>query len=193
MRKNVYKGERGYLRSRKIKLGIGSLFGFFLIILIFFIGYMIFDTAKNYVTILAVLVVLPTAKIFVQYLMVSWKCNASKEEYDEIAALCSPLKLYCELMITAQEKSFEILYLLIGRDDSIIAYTANPKSDADKFEKGVTNFLNYYEFDSKVKLFNDLGQFKKRAKQLAARNQELNDEQREHIAYVFEKLSIMSV
>lgn len=85
------------------------------------------------------------------------------------------------------------MYLLIGSDDSIIAYTANPKSEPDKFEKGVTNFLNYYEFDSKVKLFTDLGQFKKRVKQITARNQELTDEQRERISLIFEKIAIMSV
>ncbi|MCM1308581.1 MAG: hypothetical protein NC223_08285 [Butyrivibrio sp.] len=193
MRKNIQKGERGYLRSRKIRLGIGSLCGFLLMVLIYLTGYLIYGTVKNYVTILAVLVILPTAKIFVQYLLLPWKCRAPEEEYKELAALCLPLKLYCELLITAQEKSFEIMYLLIGGDESIIAYTANPKSESGRFEKGVTNFLNYYEFDSKVKLFTDLGQFKKRAKQLAARSAELTDEQREHISTVFEKISIMSV
>lgn len=193
MRKYIAKGERGYMRSRKIKLGVGSLCGFLLMAFIYLTGYLIFDTAKNYVTILAVLVILPTAKIFVQYLMIPWKCRAPEEEYMELAALCAPLKLYCELMITAQEKGFEILYLLIAPDDSIIAYTADSRAGTDRFEKGVTNFLNYYEFDSKVKLFADMGQFKKRAKQLAAKNQELTEEQREHTAYVFEKISIMSV
>lgn len=193
MRKYISKGERGYLRSRKIKLGIGSLCGFMLMALIYLTGFLIYGTAKNYITVLAVLVILPTAKIFVQYLLLPWKCNAPEAEYNELSALCLPLKLYCELMITAQEKSFEILYLLIGSDGSIIAYTANQKSETGKFEKGVTNFLNYYEFDSKVKLFTDLGQFKKRAKQLAAGNQELSEEQREHISTVFEKISIMSV
>ncbi len=181
MRKYISKGERGYLRSRKIKLGVGSLCGFLLMALIYLTGFLIYGTAKNYITILAVLVILPTAKIFVQYLLLPWKCNAPEEEYKELCALCAPLKLYCELMVTAQEKSFEIMYLLIGSDDSIIAYTANPKSEPDKFEKGVT------------KLFTDLGQFKKRVKQITARNQELTDEQRERISLIFEKIAIMSV
>ncbi len=193
MLKYIPKGERGYMRSRKLKLGIGSMCGFLLMVLIYFIGYLIFDTGKNYVTILAVLVILPTAKIFVQYLLVPWKCRAPEQEYTELSQICSPLKLYCELMITAQEKGHEIMYLLIDRNDNIIAYTASPKADTEKFEKGVTNFLNYYELDSKVKLFTNLGQFKKRAKQLAAQNKELTEEQREHISFVFKKISIMSV
>ena len=187
------KGQRGYLRRRKIKLGIGSLTGFLIMILIYFIGYLLFDTAKNYVTILAVLIVLPTAKIFIQYLMIPWKCRATDEEYDEAEKNAAPLKVYGDLLITAQEKSFAISFLVIDKDDNIIAYTADDKAEPEKFEKGVTNFLNYYEFDTKVKLFKDAGQFNKRAKQLAARNSELTDDQKEHIELVFEKLSIMSV
>ncbi len=191
--KKIQKGQRGYMRSRKIKLGIGCLAGFLLMFVIYFTGYIIFDTSKNYVTILAVLVILPTAKLFVQYLMIPWSCKVSDEAYDQVLRNVSPLNLYEDLLITAQEKAFAINFLVIDKDDNIVAYTADEKAQPERFEKGVTNFLNYYEFDSKVKLFKDLGQFNKRVKQLAARNTGLTDEQKEHIRLVFEKVSIMSV
>ena len=63
----------------------------------------------------------------------------------------------------------------------------------EKFEKGVINFLNYYDYNAKVKLFKDASQFNKRVRQLAARNTELTDEEMEHIDTVFEKVSIMSI
>lgn len=191
--KKAIKGQRGYMHARKIKLGIGTLAGFLMMILIYFIGYLIFNTGKNYVTILAVLVILPTAKIFVQYLMIPWSCKVSDDEYNKAEESAAPLKVYFDLLITAQEKCFAINFLLIDKDENIIAYTADAKAEPEKFEKGVTNFLNYYDFNAKVKLFKDSSQFNKRAKQLAERNHELTNEQNEHIELVFEKISIMSI
>lgn len=191
--KYIDKGERGYMKYRKLKLGIGSLAGFLLVAVIYFIGYFIFGTPKNYVTILAVIVVLPTVKIFVQYLMLPWHCNADKAEYERISREVLPLKLYCELLITAKEKNFEILYMLIDRNDNIIAYTNKAKVECDVFETGVTNFLNYYDFNAKVKLYTDQKQFEKRAKQLSNANFGLSEAEKEHISYVFSKISIMSI
>ena len=192
--KKIYKGQPGYMRSRKLKLGFASLSGFLLMAIIFIIGYAIYQTPKNYFTIPAVIVVLPTAKVFVQYLMVSWKNNVVPEEFEALSKKVNPLPLYCELVITAMEKSFEILYLLIDKDENIIAYTQKQeKIDTDKFEKGVTNFLNYYDYDARVKLYTDLKQFEKKAVYLAGRNSELSEEQLEHVQTVFEKISIMSI
>lgn len=191
--KKIYKGNPGYLKSRKIKLLIGTLAGILLIVAIYATGYIIFETPKNYVTILAVLAVLPVAKILIQYLMVPWKNNVDPAEYEELRRSIEPLPLYCEFMITAQEKRFPVLYLVIDKNENIIAYTKNEKADCQAFEKGVVNFLNYYDFDTKVKLYTDLKQFTKKAKQLAGQNAEITEEQKEHILYIYEKISIMSV
>lgn len=191
--KKIYKGNPGYLKSRKIKLGIGVCAGILLIVAIYAAGYIIFDTPKNYVTILAVLAVLPVAKILIQYLMVPWKNNADISEYEQLKKDIEPLPLYCEFMITAQEKRFPILYLVIDKNENIIAYTKNEKADCQAFEKGVVNFLNYYDLNSKVKLYTDLKQFTKKAVQLARQNAEITDSQKEHILYIYEKISIMSV
>lgn len=187
------KGQPGYIRARKIKLGTGTVSGMLLIVLIYFIGYVIFDTGKNLITVLAVLAVLPVAKFFVQYLLLPWGVRADEKQYEELIKTAAPLKPYCELMVTAQEKSFAIIYMVIDKDENIVAYTTQKNVEPDRFEKGVVNFLNYYDFDAKVKLFTDYRQFEKRVKQLAAKNADITDEQREHIAVVFEKISIMSV
>lgn len=191
--KTVYKGQPGYTRYRKKRLLTATITGFLMVVIIFAAGYMIFQTPKNYVTVFAILAVLPTVKIFVQYIMVPWKNNASLEVYKRLSETASPLHMYCELIITAQEKTFEVLYLLVDKNENIIAYTENMKSDEEKFEKGITNFLNYYNFDAKVKLYKDFNQFEKKVKTLSSVNKALTPEQQEHIEQVFEKLSIMSI
>ncbi|MGN0374350.1 MAG: hypothetical protein ACI4EN_02530 [Butyrivibrio sp.] len=191
--KKCYKGQAGYFKYRKIKLGLITLTGFLLVLGIYLTGYLIYGTGKNYVTILSVVAVLPTAKFLVQYLMFPWKGFVDMEEYEALKVKCEPLNLYSELLITASEKRFQITYLLIDKDDNIAAYTPDEKADTDAFEKGVTNFLNYYDFNSKVKLYKDIKTYEKRCSQLAAKNKELTDGQHEHIETVFEKISIMSI
>lgn len=191
--KKCNKGEVGYFKYKKIQLGMVSLTGLILILGIYLTGYLIWGTPKNYVTILAILVVLPTMKFLVQYLLFPWKNFVVQKDYDELNNKCKPLKLYSELMITASEKRYQISYLLIDKDDNIIAYTPDEKADTMAFEKGVTNFLNYYDFNSKVKLYTDLKSYTKRCTELSIRNRDITMEEQEHILYVYEKISIMSI
>ena len=59
------------------------------------------------------------------------------------------------MIMTAKEKCFAINMLVIDKDENIVAYTCDDKAVPEKFEKGVTNFLNYYDYNAKVKLFKD--------------------------------------
>lgn len=193
MNKIILKGEPGYNKNRKKKLMWGSIVGFLLMFLLFISGYLIYGTAKNLITIGAVIVVLPTTKIYVQYLMLSWKNNADPEFLGKIKLENPNLKIVCELQVTGSEKNFEIMYLAISKNNDIVAYTANPKTDLYKFEKAVTNFLNYYNWDTKVKLYGDIEGFGTHLKELSAESGEVNPEEKEHMETVFEKLSIMSI
>lgn len=74
MKKNkVFKGQPGYFLSRKKKLLMGSLAGFLMMFLFFVTGFIIYGTPKNLFSVLAVITVLPTTKIYVQYMMLPWK------------------------------------------------------------------------------------------------------------------------
>ena len=193
MKNYIFKGEPGYLLRRKKKLLMGCLAGFMLILGFFIAGYLIYGTAKNILSIPAVLIVLPTAKIFVQYMLIPWKCNADRDEYKRLSEICKPLKLYCELVVTGSEKSFELLYVYIDKDENIIVYSKQEKAKEELFEKAVVNFLNYYNFDAKVSMYKDFDKFEERLRELAASNASVTEEEKEHAALVFEKFSIMSI
>ena len=193
MKKIILKGNPGYNLHRKKKLMWGSIAGFLLMFLLFITGYYIYGTPKNLITVGAVIVVLPTTKIYVQYLMLSWKNNADAEFYEKIKTECPNMKISCELQMTGSEKNFEIVYLAISSANDIIAYTTNEKTEPAKFEKAVTNFLNYYNWDTKVKLYMNLDEFKARLYELSSQVDELSEEQKEHMETVFEKISIMSI
>ena len=193
MRNKVFKGEVGYFRYRKKRLLIATISGFLLMFLFFFTGYLIYATARNLITILAVLVVLPTAKIYVQYMMLPWKNSGDKAFFDNIKEKYPCLDIYGEMLITGSEKRFEITYLAIDKNDNIVAFSMNQNSDEGLFKKAVVNFLNYYNFDAKVSLCTDISTFEKKLKKLSEDRQMPTEEQREHMELVFEKISIMSI
>ena len=189
----INKGQPGYYRNRKKKFGLICLVGFLLVFGIYFAGYWVTGTNKNLMTVLAMIIFLPTAKFLIDYFMIPWKSFVSNEDFSEVEKACEPLPLYAELVITASEKRYNIAYLLVDKDENIIAYTKDEKADKETFKKGVTNFLNYYNFDSKVQLFNDYDEFINRCKELSEANKEITDEDDEHIALVLSKISIMSI
>lgn len=162
MKKNkVFKGQPGYFLSRKKKLLTGSLAGFLMMFLFFVTGFIIYGTPKNLFSVLAVITVLPTTKIYVQYMMLPWKNNADREYLEKIKAEYPDVDFYAELLMTGLDKRYEITYLAIDKDENITAYSGNPKSEKELFSKAVVNFLNYYNFDAKVKLFTDIREFEK--------------------------------
>lgn len=189
----INKGQPGYYKNRKIKFGILCLAGFLLVFSIYFAGYWIAGTNKNLLTVLAMIIFIPTAKFLIDYFMIPWKSFVRPEEYTEVEKICEPLPVYAELVITASEKRYSISYLLVDKDDNIVAYTTDGKADKEGFKKGVTNFLNYYNFDSKVELYSDYEAYISRCKEISALNLELTDKDDEHIALVLSKISIMSI
>lgn len=193
MNTTYIKGQPGYCLHHKKVYGLISLIGFLAVITIFTVSYIILGTARNYFNIASVIILLPTAKFFVQYSMIPWKLKVDDQKYLNLKQTMGAIPTYCELLITGSEKRFEIMYLVIGPDDEVLAYSANQKEDVSAFQKAVVNFLNYYNFDAKAKLIHNEEQFFEECQNLAVNHPELTVEQIDHIQLVFEKISIMSI
>ena len=189
----ISKGQPGYYRNRKKQFGLLCLLGFLLVLGIYFTGYWIAGTNKNTLTILAIIIFIPTAKFLVDYFMIPWKSFVSQEDFDKVQKECEPLPVYAELVITASEKRFNVAYLLVDKDENIIAYTKDEKADKEAFRKGVVNFLNYYNFNAKPELYTDYEAFMEKCKTLAANNVDITEEEDNHMVVVIEKISIMSI
>ena len=187
------KGMPGYYKNRKIKFGIFCLIGFLLVFGVYFAGYWITGTNKNLLTVLAMIIFIPTAKFLIDYFMIPWKSFVGNEEFAAVSKECEPLPVYAELVITASEKRYNISFVVVDKDENIVAYTKDEKADKEAFKKGVKNFLNYYDFDAKTELYSDYEAFMAKCRELASNNSSVTDEDDEHIALVLSKLSIMSI
>ena len=192
-KKTNVKGQPGYLLHHKKIYGLWSLIGFLLVLAVFTVSYIIYQDARNYFNILSVLILLPTVKIYVQYSMLPWKNQIDPEQYASLKNTLGTIPVYCELLMTGSEKRFEILYLVIGPGEEILAFSKDLKSDPALFQKSVYQFLNYYNYDAKVTLYHDYEAYQKAVEALAAQYPTLSDEELNHIATVFEKVSIMSI
>ena len=65
--KKVEKGEFGYLAYKKSRNMIKTIIAFAVVLVIFIIGFIIWKSKNNYLTMLAVVLVLPAAKFAVSY------------------------------------------------------------------------------------------------------------------------------
>ncbi len=200
--KQVEKGKLGYLKYRRTTYGLYSLVGFVIMFCFMMMSIMMYASLKAWPTIVGIIAILPTAKFFVQYLMIPKKSLITSEELKELNDLAHPGKIYADLFITASEKGYHIPCVYIDDAENIIAYTPDLKADKDKFRSGVTNFLNYYNYSAVVTLVNDIDalkskiEFVKLGKQSGATgdgSDSSSGTDGKHANEVFEKLSIMCI
>lgn len=191
--KTVPKGTPGYFKNRKLKTGIAMVSGYLLVLLLFFSGIIIFADRGNLLTVIAIVMMLPTGKMTVHFLMYPQKGHADAAEFDELCKTGSKLTLLADILVTPEKKSIELTYIAIDKAHLLI-YCTDKKLDTTYHGKYIKDFLKHSDITIDVSFYTELGKFKKR---LAAVNSSAPDEytaeekQRiEDIAYNIKILSI---
>ena len=191
--KNVPKGAPGYLRNRKIKTGVAMVSGYMLVLLLFFIGIIIFADRGNLLTVAAILMMLPTGKMTVNFLMYPRKGQADTSEYDEMCRDNKRLTILSDILITPEKKSIELPYVAIDKAH-ILIYCADKKLDTAYHGKYIKDFLKRSDITTDVNFYTDLNKFKKRltAVNTSAPSEYTEEEQKriDDIAYNIKILSI---
>lgn len=101
--KNVPKGTPGYFKNRKIKTGMAMVSGYLLVLLLFFTGIITFADRGNLFTVAAIVMMLPTGKMTVNFLMYPRKGQADMAEFDEMCKSCDKLTFLAD-MLTLRKK-----------------------------------------------------------------------------------------
>lgn len=191
--KNVPKGAPGYFKNRKIKTGIAMVSGYMLVLLLFFSGIFIFADRGNLLTVIAIVMMLPTGKMTVNFLMYPRKGKADATEYNEMCTDYDKLTILADILITPEKKSIEFTYTAIDKAH-IVIYCTDKKLDTAYHGKYIKDFLKHSDITADVSFYTDLNKFKKR---LAAINSaapdsytEEENKRIEEIAYNFKILSI---
>lgn len=156
----IQRGSYGYIKNCKRKKIITMAVLMIAAAIIFTIGLFLNKFSKaNIFTVVAVLLVLPWAKVLTSYIVMFPYHTPSKEQYEKLKQLeTEGLHIYSDLVITSEEKVMNLDFLVIGNQK---VYGVLGKENQDLtyinqyLKKGITNQTNGMD----VKMVKEFKQF----------------------------------
>lgn len=138
------KGEFKYLKKQPVRVGLISLILLIMCAGVFMIGYINKGDAKNIFTIVAVLGLLPVAKLIVSFIMYikAEKYSCGEDIKNEIDAIAGE-KDFClgyDFYLTSYKVNFPLLSAFVY-DGSIICLSGDSKLDAKECREHIEKYL----------------------------------------------------
>ena len=179
--KKVEKGEFGYLAYKKSRNMIKTIIAFAIVLVIFIIGFIIWKSKNNYLTMIAVVLVLPAAKFAVSYFVLIPHKNCDGE-----------LNSVYDLVVSNKQKPVGIMAAVIS-DNQILAYTSSAKADKNLFETSVKEFLKIEKLTCAVLLYKDKDTYLEKIKNAALNFDENKENSLDRKQYITDGLLRMSM
>lgn len=190
--KKVEKGEFGYLAYKKSRNMIKTIIAFAVVLVIFIIGFIIWKSKNNYLTMLAVVLVLPAAKFAVSCFVLIPHKSCDLELKNEIERRKGELNSVYDLVVSNNQKPVGIMAAVIS-DNQILAYTSAPKADKNLFETSVKEFLKNEKLTCAVLLYKDKDTYLEKVKNTALNFDESKENSLDRKQYVTDALLRMSI
>lgn len=163
--KKIDKGQLGYIDLKKKQRGIVTGAGFFLVAVLFFIGFLSTGTRNNIMTVFSILTVLPVAKFAVGFFMLLPFQSLKEEEYRKIVKASGTAFVLAELMITSREKVLPTDYMVV-QNGNVCGFTRKGY-DTDYAARFIADNLRSNGVKASVHIFREEKQFLKRAGELS--------------------------
>ncbi len=162
------KGDFTYHRRETLRAGILAAAMLVLSVSVYFAALWYFKTNQNLFTIMAVLFVLPAAKVLVRWIMLLRAGECSEELAEEIRQHTGKLENAYNLYFTSEKENFNIRHLAVA-DRSIAAYTEDPRCDTAAGERHLRRMLTGNGIHGyRIKIFTDRKAYLTRLDQLQA-------------------------
>lgn len=178
------KGSFGYLKKQAVKQGLLALSMLAVCATVFLIGYFWLTQYATILTVIAVLGMLPVAKMIVSMIlfMKAEKFSCSKELYEKLVEVAKDKKdeLLCgfDFYLTSYDKNFPLSVALV-RKGSLIAYTPWEKCDCNKCKEHFEAYMKKNGISGiNVKIFAEENKFVERFTQLCEENMESNENEK---------------
>lgn len=175
------KGQFKYLKKMPVIQGLVTLGMILLCAAVFSIGYFTANSAKNIMTIVAVLGMLPAAKSMVSMIMYmkAEKNSCSESLYEKIIKVggenLNNLPCGYDLYMTAYDKTFPIAFC-IAKKGCLVGITENKKCDINAAKKHVEEYMAKNGIkDINVKFFDQEDKFISRLEDLLADEEEIKE------------------
>lgn len=164
---NMDKGTYGYVDAyksyqlKKVLIWVGFIAA------IFIVGIIVFKTRNNYVTILAVLLVLPAAKTLVAYVIMMPFKTDKEEYYEEIKKIVTDKMTLLSDLVVSKYEGLMMYSLMVVYQGNIYAY-AHPQKIKEKQLKGyMTTLVRQCGFEQDAEIFESFEDFKRRITELS--------------------------
>lgn len=166
-----------YYMSYQTKVEIMKTISFFAIALaVFLIGYISTGTKKNLLTIIAILILLPSSKSLVNMIMFLKAPKFSEDIYKRISSLNKDIKCIYALILTAYEGTYPVDCITV-KGPNLIVYSSHKQIKTSACENHIQSMLkkdNYHNMT--VKVFTDESKFCNRCEQLKELENNGNEE-----------------
>ncbi len=162
------KGDYGYFSwEKKKRIGIVALM-YGIVLLIFFTGIGMYHTRNNFLTVVAIVGILPTAKWTVNMIMALLQKPSDPKAYEITEKVAKDLARGYELCVTAEEGRLALdSVVVVG--GYVVAYTSSSQGLFDFMQKHIAKMLSSNGlYGENVKIFLDLPHYEERIRQLAA-------------------------
>lgn len=159
------KGTFGYIAYRKKRALLNTIIMFMIAAAIFILGLCLNKFEKsNVFTIVAVLCVLPAAKMMVGYILFFPFKSVKREQYERIRELVRDEdKFYTDMVITSHEHVMNLAYMVIV-GDKIFILTGREKEKPDIIREYLQTTTRRRGMDVTVGVYDDEKQFVKQIK-----------------------------
>lgn len=156
------KGEYGYRDSnRKMRLLIVLVLCAAIIIQLLFRYLTTNQAARNILTVMAILTVLPMANM-ASPMIASWRYRTPSETfYKKVSAYESRFPMVYDLVITSKDAIMPMDAIAI-HPIGVFAYCTNPKADTEKAEQFLNSMLSGHKLKPHAKVITDENAFFRR-------------------------------
>lgn len=151
---------------------------------IFVLGLVLNNFEKsNLFSILAVLMVLPSTKVLISFLILIPHTSVSKKEYDEVLASVSEgVTVLTDVVFTSSEKVMKLDFIIMD-DHFMIGYTSHKEKRRD-MEQYLSEGVRKRGYNYQVEILDDFERFKNRITKLHLEDSQKDNNYKETLEYV---------
>lgn len=160
------KGEYEYVKDHRMRICIFTAILFIISLSLYIAGYITTKSNKNYLTIVAILGLLPASKSLVSVIM-NFRVKVTDKDFkSEIESRIGNLTGMFHMYFTSYDSNFYINHLVIT-DNSLIGFSDDSKFDEKKFKDHLEKHMKIDGIENiTIKVFNDKNAYFKRLDEL---------------------------
>lgn len=190
MKQKKEKGQYGYRDYHKKMQILKVLFGGAMILVqLLARNFTENEAAKNVLTLMAILSVLPTANV-ASPLLASWKYKTcSRELFEKVSNFEGTGRILYDLIVTSREMVIPLDVVMV-HPKTVAALCVSPKVDIKKAEKYLNETWKTHKLNPNVKIITEENMFLKRLKELKPSQEYEDDGSVEYGAGLLKNLSM---